>query len=124
MRRSNGFPLGVVCAGVLFLGGTALAADATNGKRLYDGKGRCATCHRLDAKKMVGPGMAGLLDRRTEGWLTAWLKDPQAVWSANDAETRALKKEVGRATAPKTKMRVPNFSDADVADIVAYLKTL
>tara|TARA_B100001964_G_scaffold144619_1_gene159280 strand:+ start:557 stop:793 length:237 start_codon:yes stop_codon:yes gene_type:complete len=67
-------------------GMAAGAGDAVNGAKLWKMK-KCNNCHKLTEKKKVGPGVKGVTKKRSEGWQTKWLKDPQATWEENDAET-------------------------------------
>ena len=39
----------------------------------------CNTCHRVGGGNLIGPDLAGVTQRRSEKWLTTWLKDPAAV---------------------------------------------
>lgn len=55
-----------------------------NGKMIYEMK--CASCHKLSDEKVVGPGWAGITNRRTPEWIMNMVtntdmmldKDPQA----------------------------------------------
>lgn len=103
---------------------SAFAGDAGKGKGLFEGAGKCKTCHKTDATKLVGPGLAGVKDRHTEGWLKKWIGGPQAVWDANDSEVAELKKRVGKEGKPKTAMAPGKLTDAEIDDVIAFLKTL
>ena len=55
--------------------------DATNGEKLFNSKiYKCKVCHKLTAKKKVGPGLKGVTSSRSEDWLTKWLTDPTNTW--------------------------------------------
>jgi cytochrome c2 len=99
--------------------------DAASGEKLYNSKTyKCKVCHKLTAKKKVGPGLKDVTTRRSEAWLIKWISDPKKVWGENDAETQEMKKwKKGRAKAKKTKMKMKkNPSAQEVADIIAFLK--
>ena len=93
--------------------GIAFAGDAKSGETLF--KKKCKACHMLTDKKKVGPGMKGVFGRDSEmagkldeAGMTAWLKDPKAV-------------------NPKSKMAKlfkTKLKDNEIADLVAFLKTL
>ena len=104
-------------------GVSAAAGDAAAGEALYNGKGGCKNCHKLDDKAVVGPGLKGVTARRNDAWHTTWLTDPQKTWEANDADTQKLKQwKPGRDKAPKTAMRIPVKLSADeVANLIAFL---
>ena len=95
-----------------------MAGDAANGKKLYK-KHKCKTCHTIDGKKKVGPTLKGVLGRESaekgmkgykldEAGITAWLKAPKAI-----------NKKSKMAKLFKVKLK-----DGEIADLVAYLKTL
>ena len=42
-------------------------AMVAKGQSTYDVK--CASCHKLSSEKLVGPGWAGVTDRRTPEWI-------------------------------------------------------
>ncbi len=114
----------------LVFASTALAGgDAKKGKATFNNKklGQCSVCHKITAKKKVGPGLAGVKDRHTDSWLKKYLKDPQKVWSENDKETQELKKRMKKTKKKKTAMKLKyksKFTDEIIEDLIAYLKTL
>ena len=58
---------------LLFVFSISLSAqDATNGKKLF--KANCAACHKLD-KKLVGPPLKGISEKRENKWLKSWIKN-------------------------------------------------
>ena len=93
------------------------AGDAKKGAKLF--KKRCKACHTIDGKKKVGPTLKGVADRESaskgmkgykldDAGMTAWLKAPKKVF-------------------PKSKMAKlfkVKLKDGEIADLVAYLKTL
>jgi cytochrome c2 len=102
----------------------AFAGDAGKGKGLFEGAGKCKTCHKTDATKLVGPGLAGVKSRHTAPWLKKWIGGPQAVWDANDAEVQELKKRVGKEGKPKTAMAPGKLTEGEIEDVIAFLNTL
>lgn len=105
--------------------GASFAGDAGNGQKLFEGAGKCKTCHKTDDKKLVGPGMAGVSKKYDDAFLHSWIKDPQGTWAAAGEQVEKMKAELKKTGKPKTAMAVPKtLSDGDVDDIIAYLKTL
>ncbi|PKL76636.1 MAG: cytochrome C [Candidatus Melainabacteria bacterium HGW-Melainabacteria-1] len=59
-------------------------ALATEGQKLFESK--CASCHKMDASKYVGPGLKGITERRKPEWIMNMIlnsaemtqKDPEA----------------------------------------------
>jgi cytochrome c2 len=67
--------------------------DPVNGKTLFNGQ--CAACHKLD-KKVIGPALGKVTERRTTEWLYAWIKDNQALRESGDADAIAIYEEYDR----------------------------
>ena len=100
----------------LFLISISLSAqegDAINGKKLY--KANCAACHKLD-KKLVGPPLKGISDKRERKWLHAWIKDNAALRKSGDA----LAKKVFEENNKMPMTPYPQLSEKDIDDILAY----
>jgi nitrate reductase gamma subunit len=79
-------------------------------------KGNCAACHKLDNKKLVGPGLGSVTENRTEEWFIKWVKNPQALIDAGDEQAVAIHKENGGV--------MPSFSqltDEEIKSVYAFL---
>jgi mono/diheme cytochrome c family protein len=100
--------VGLTCAIAFAAGAPALAADAVDGKGLYDKK--CAMCHGKD-------GVAGKM-----GAGSANFNDPK-FQEANTAEKIA---ELTKAGVPDTKMMAfaDKMTDAEIKAVAEYIKTL
>lgn len=93
---------------------SAQQSDVANGEKLY--KANCAACHKLD-KKLIGPALKGITEKREQEWLIAWIKDNNALVASGDK----LAKEV-QDSNPAVMIAYPQFSDQDVIDILEYTK--
>src|SRR6185503_20102905 len=51
------------------------AALAEQGAKVWKSKS-CDGCHTIGKGKRAGPDLAGVTSRRSEAWLTQWLKNP------------------------------------------------
>jgi len=95
---------------------------------------KCQACHNFNAKKKVGPGLAGIYGRKAGtmadmnysdalaagGW--TWDAEHLAEWVCDSKQ--AVKKFSGNASAT-TKMTTLRICDpTQQADLIAYLKTL
>lgn len=87
--------------------------DAVNGKILFNGQ--CAACHKLD-KKVIGPALGKVTERRTTEWLYAWIKDNQALRESGDADAIAIYEEYNGSVMTA----FPGLSNEDIDDILAY----
>ena len=81
------------------------------GKKLF--KSLCASCHKLD-KKLVGPALGGVEERRENDWLKAWIK--------NNAEFQKVNADAAEAAQySATAMNAfPQLSDGQIDDILYY----
>ncbi len=96
------------------LGFSAQAApDVELGKKLF--KQNCASCHKLD-KKLIGPELGGISQRRSEEWLIQWIKDNAALRASGDADAIALFDEYSGSVMNA----FPALSDDDIRSILAY----
>jgi mono/diheme cytochrome c family protein len=93
--------------------GQDIEGDAANGKTLYNAN--CASCHKLD-KKMIGPALGDVTERRTTEWLIKWIKNNQELRESGDADAVAIFEEYNGSVMPA----FPGLSDQDVMDILAY----
>ncbi len=95
---------------------TVAAGDAKKGEELFASKG-CKACHNLDATKLVGPGLAGVNQRRSLPWMARMIVKPEEMVK-NDAEAKKL------LAAYMTPMANQNVAvDTELPHILAFLKT-
>lgn len=109
--------LGTACIASTFVASQASAqndAMMKRGKMLWANRG-CGSCHGI-GKKMAGPDLAGVEQRRSKEWLSKWLKDTD-VMLASDSTAQAMLAEWRGIRMPKQ-----NMSDQDVDAILAYLR--
>lgn len=92
---------------------SAQEGDAVKGKGIFNAN--CAACHKLD-KKLIGPALEGITEKRTKEWLHAWIKDNNALRASGDADAIAIFEEYNKM--PMTPF--PQLSDQDINDILAY----
>jgi mono/diheme cytochrome c family protein len=95
------------------INGLAQEGDAVNGKKLY--KTNCAACHKLD-KKLVGPALKGISEKRDRKWLYSWIKNSSELIKSGDADAKAIFEEFNSMPM----MGFPQLSDKDIDDILAY----
>jgi cytochrome c oxidase subunit 2 len=99
-------------------GGADLSAAAQNGKQLSQSKG-CAGCHGQDFDGGAGPGWVGLAGSEV------LLVDGSTVVADDAYLTRAIADPSAELVDGYTlKMPANNLSDAEVADIVAFINAL
>ena len=100
---------------LLFIFSISLSAqDATNGKKIF--KANCAACHKLD-KKLVGPPLKNISEKRDNKWLKSWIKNSAALIKSGDKDAVAIFEEYNKMPM----MAFPQLSDKDIDDMIAYM---
>lgn len=95
----------------------AVTGDATRGEALFASSG-CVGCHATSDQKLVGPGLAGVMAGK--GPYGDKLPNDKPIDDASVAEWIKIGGvgTIGQMPGNST------LSDQDLADLVAYLKTL
>ena len=88
-------------------------ARQKEGKNLF--KSLCASCHKLD-KKLIGPALGGIEERRENDWLKAWIKNNAELRASGDADANEIFDEY--KGSPMTAF--PQLTDKNVDDILYY----
>ncbi len=92
---------------------SAQQGDPVNGKKLFNT--HCAACHKLD-KKLIGPPLKGVSEKRTNKWLQSWIKDNNALRESGDQDAIDIFKEYnGMPMTP-----YPQLTEQDINDVIAY----
>lgn len=94
---------------------TTQAQDVANGAALFKSNA-CNSCHAV-GRKLTGPDLQGLTERRNEEWIIKWIHDPQGMISSGDEQAVALKAEYATMMAA-----YPNLSETDIQDIIAFVE--
>jgi mono/diheme cytochrome c family protein len=86
-------------------------ARQKEGRKLFNSL--CASCHKLD-KKLVGPALGGVEERRENSWLKSWIK--------NNAEFQKVNAEAAQAAtyASSAMNAFPQLTDKNIDDILYY----
>ena len=120
------FMMLTIATGAIFSSATtALAADATKGKAVF--QTQCAMCHQIKPKALgIGPSLAGVVGRKA-GTLPGFAYSP-AMKKFAKPWTPALLDSYAAApmkAIPGNRMPFAGLADAAKrADLVAYLATL
>ncbi|TPE42574.1 c-type cytochrome [Pontibacter mangrovi] len=81
-------------------------------------KNNCAVCHSAGSDVIVGPGLQGVTERRSEAWLLKWVKNSQALIQSGDADAVAIYNEFNKQAMPSFA-----FSDDEIKSILAYISS-
>ena len=77
-----------------FRAGRVAIGDAARGQALFDGKGRCGTCHRVSGNgPRVAPDLSSIGANRTADTLQRILVDPNAATQFQNRSVRAVTRD-------------------------------
>ena len=93
---------------------TPTEPEAALGKLNFESK--CVACHSVGQGRKLGPDMVGVTKRRTEDWLTRWLRSPEKMLES-DPDAKAMLKEYNNLPMPNQ-----NLSDAEIRQYVEYFR--
>ena len=77
---------------------TPTELEAAQGKLNVESK--CVACHSIGQGRKLGPDMVGVAKRRTEDWLTRWLRAPDRMLES-DPDAKTMLKEYNNLPRPK-----------------------
>ena len=96
--------------------GQGAEGDPMKGKDLF--KANCAACHKLDGKKLVGPPLDGVTQRRSTEWLHKWIKNSKSLIDAGDKDAVAVFEEYNKVPMLAYESIL---SDEDIDNVLAYV---
>lgn len=98
------------------LGSIRHGMAAEDGQKIFQRS--CAACHTIGSGILVGPDLADVTSRREESWLKRQIKEPDRLIAEKDPIALQLLQE-----ANNVPMVPLGLSDAEVAAVIAYLKS-
>jgi mono/diheme cytochrome c family protein len=88
-------------------------ALATKGKEIFDAK--CAACHRMTDQKVVGPGLAGVTERRKPEWIMNMIINPEEMTKKDPTAKKLLAEHL-------TQMTNQNVNEQDARALLEYFR--
>jgi len=84
-----------------------------NGQSIYQSK--CFACHKLTSELLVGPGWAGVTDRRKPEWIMNWITNTKVMLSKDLA---------AQADMAVCLIRMPNqdLTDEQARDVLEFMR--
>jgi cbb3-type cytochrome oxidase cytochrome c subunit len=86
------------------------------GKELFDKN--CISCHSSRDEMVVGPGLRGITQRRSEEWIVKWVQNPQKVLDGGDKYANDLYLKFNKASMTP----FPDLSKEDIGAMLAYIE--
>ena len=102
---------------ILFLLFNVSSAQAQDGKTLF--KTNCAACHKTSSKKLIGPGLANINNKRSQEWFNSFVSASQSFINSGDADAIKIFEEYNKVIMPDQAL-----SDADLNAIYEYIKSV
>ena len=95
---------------------TSLSAqtDAAKGKKIFNGN--CAACHKLD-KKLIGPALGKISDRRKLEWTVEFIKDSKAMIAKGDKDAIEVYNKFNKIPM----ISYSYLSDEEILNVIYYL---
>ncbi|WP_341654588.1 c-type cytochrome [Blattabacterium cuenoti] len=91
--------------------------DVENGMELF--KKNCTACHSIDLeKKMIGPALHGVTEKRNRKWLHQWIKNNKSLRESGDKDALEIYKEYGNIEMNP----FPQLSEKQIDDILSFIK--
>jgi mono/diheme cytochrome c family protein len=103
----------VLAAALVLLPGRA-SADAAEGEKLF--KANCTACHAVN-KKVIGPALKGVRQRRDDKWIINFVHNSTAVIKSGDPYAVALYKEYNNTLMTA----FPQLKDEQIIGILDYI---
>jgi len=94
----------------------SMPSIAQDGESIF--KSTCAACHTTTARKLIGPGLANIHDKRTNEWFTEFVKSSQTVINSGDAEAIKIFEEYNKVIMPDQLL-----SDVEITAVFEYIKS-
>lgn len=85
------------------------------GQRIF--KTNCSPCHRMD-QKLIGPALAGVLDRRDSLWVIAMIRNSSQLIASGDPTAVKLFREYNGLQMTS----FTSFSDEELRSLLEYIK--
>lgn len=92
---------------------TSFGQTADAAKRFTE----CRGCHTIGGGRLVGPDLKGVTDKYPEAWLIKFIQNSQAMVKAGDKRAVKIFNEYNKIPMPSH-----NYTDAQVKDILLYIK--
>jgi len=87
---------------------------AAEGKGVF--KSKCSACHKM-SKRFVGPGLAGVTDRRTPEWIMNMILNPEEMVEKNPIAKQLLAEYL-------SPMANQSLTEAEARAILEYFRTV
>jgi cytochrome c2 len=78
----------------------------------------CSICHKISAEKLIGPGLAGVTQRRDKAWIAKFIRSSKTVIESGDKTAVQLFNDNNKIPMPEHMF----LSDADINGLISYIE--
>jgi nitrate reductase gamma subunit len=100
---------------VLFIALFSFQSTAQDGEAIFTKN--CAACHALSDKTLVGPGLAGLSDRRDIEWSKKWILNSTELIASGDKDAIDVFKKFNEVAMTS----FPDLTDEELTGLLTYI---
>ncbi|MGE0637743.1 MAG: c-type cytochrome [Bacteroidia bacterium] len=108
----------IKCGGAVPPIDTPVNSENAKGEKLF--KQNCSTCHRLDDKKLTGPGLKDVFDRApSEEWVYHFILNSDSMIKAKDPYSLKIAEEWGD-------LKMTSFTylrEEEIREIMKYIRS-
>lgn len=95
----------------------AQEGNVENGFLLF--KKNCTSCHSIDlTKKLIGPPLSGITEKRNRNWLHKWIKNNKLLRKEKDKDAISIYEEYKKIEMNS----FPQLSERDIDDILSFIE--
>lgn len=84
------------------------------GEKIF--KDLCAACHTTTDQTLMGPGLKGITDKKSEEWLIKWVKNSQELIDTKDKDAVEIFEKFNKIPMPP----FAQLSDDDIKGVLSY----
>ncbi len=101
----------------LFFLFSGLTIQAQDGESLF--KSTCAACHTTTSRKLIGPGLTNIHEKRSKEWFKMFVTSSQSLINSGDADAIKIFEEYNKIPMPDQA-----FSDVEIDALYEYIKSV
>jgi cytochrome c oxidase cbb3-type subunit 3 len=106
---------GLLSVLMLMLAAFSGYAQTVSGKEIFSGN--CQACHSIGGGDIVGPDLAGLIERRETDWIKSFITNSQKMVAAGDEEAIAVFTKYNKIAMPSH-----NLKDEELTSLISYIE--
>ncbi len=99
---------------LIFFLSMSIPSKAQDGESIF--KSTCAACHQTTSRKLIGPGLANIHEKRTKEWFTQFVKSSQTLINSGDTEAIKIFEEYNKIQMPDQAL-----SDSEINAVFEYI---